>query len=128
MLEFGYVGLSLAVLLSQNNDVVAYDISAEKVEKINNKKSTVGDKLIQEYLDDKKLNLKATKNYTEAFEKANFIIICTPTNYDDGKKAFDTSSIEDTINKVKECNVDETIKKAVSIKQNRQYLLVIRIV
>ena len=109
MLEFGYVGLSLAVLLSQNNDVVAYDISAEKVEKINNKKSTVGDKLIQEYLDDKKLNLKATKNYTEAFEKANFIIICTPTNYDDGKKAFDTSSIEDTINKVKECNVDATI-------------------
>ena len=109
LLEFGYVGLSLAVLLSQNNDVVAYDISAEKVEKINNKKSTVGDKLIQEYLDDKKLNLKATKNYTEAFEKANFIIICTPTNYDDGKKAFDTSSIEDTINKVKECNVDATI-------------------
>ena len=108
-MEFGYVGLSLAVLLSQNNYVVAYDISAEKIEKVNNKKSTIGDKLIQEYLDDKKLNLKATKNYTEAFEKANFIIICTPTNYDDGKKAFDTSSIEDTINKVRACNVDATI-------------------
>ena len=87
----GYVGLSLATLLSQNNEVIALDILPEKVKMINNKQSPIKDKEKEKYLKNKDLNLKATINYQEAFNGAEYIIICTPTNYDDEKNTFDTS-------------------------------------
>ena len=105
----GYVGLSLATLLSQKNEVVALDVIPEKVEKINNRISPIEDKEIQEFFKDKKLNLKATLDYKEAFEGAKFVIISTPTNYDDVKNYFDTSSVEDIIQKVKSMNIETTM-------------------
>ena len=96
----GYVGLSLATLLSQNNEVVALDVIPEKVEKINNRISPIKDEYIVKYFKEKKLNLKATLDYNEAFEGAEFVIISTPTNYDEEKDFFDTSSVEDIIKKV----------------------------
>lgn len=105
----GYVGLSLAVLLSQKNEVVALDIIPEKVEMLNNKYSPIKDKEIEEYLKAKKLNLRATLDYEDAFKDAKFIIISTPTNYDEEKNYFDTSSVEDIIQKVKSMNIDTTM-------------------
>lgn len=96
----GYVGLSLATLLSQNNEVVALDVIPEKVEMINNRISPIQDEYIEKYFKEKKLNLKATLDYKEAFEGARFVIISTPTNYDEEKNFFDTSSVEDIIQKV----------------------------
>lgn len=105
----GYVGLSLATLLSQNNDVIALDVIPEKVEKINNRISPIKDKEIEEFFRTKELNLKATLDYKEAFEGAKFIIISTPTNYDDEKNHFDTSSVEDIIQKVISMNINTTM-------------------
>lgn len=105
----GYVGLSLATLLSQKNEVVALDVIPEKVDMINNRISPIEDKEIEEYFKTKKLNLKATLDYKEAFEGAKFVIISTPTNYDDEKDYFDTSSVEDIIQKVKGMNIDTTM-------------------
>lgn len=105
----GYVGLSLATLLSQKNEVVALDVIPEKVEMINNRILPIEDKEIKEYFKTKKLNLKATLDYKEAFEGAKFVIISTPTNYDDEKNYFDTSSVEDIIQKVKGMNIDTTM-------------------
>lgn len=105
----GYVGLSLATLLSQRNKVVALDVIPEKVEMINNKVSPIQDKEIEEYFKTKDLNLKATLDYKEAFEGAEFIIISTPTNYDDVKNYFDTSSVEDIIQKVISMNINTTM-------------------
>ncbi len=105
----GYVGLSLATLLSQKNEVIALDVIPEKVEKINNKISPIQDKEIEEYFKTKKLNLKATLDYKEAFEGAKYIIISTPTNYDDQKNYFDTSSVEDIIQKVISMKIDATM-------------------
>lgn len=105
----GYVGLSLATLLSQKNEVVALDVIPEKVEMINNRISPIEDKEIEEYFKTKKLNLKATLDYKEAFDGAEFVIISTPTNYDDVKNYFDTSSVEDIIQKVKSMNIDTTM-------------------
>ena len=105
----GYVGLSLATLLSQKNEVVALDVITKKVEMINNRISPIEDKEIEEYFKTKKLNLKATLDYKEAFEGAKFVIISTPTNYDDEKNYFDTSSVEDIIQKVKSMNIDTTM-------------------
>lgn len=105
----GYVGLSLATLLSQKNEVVALDVIPEKVEMINNRISPIEDKEIEEYFKTKKLNLKATLDYKKAFEGAKFVIISTPTNYDDEKNYFDTSSVEDIIQKVKGMNIDTTM-------------------
>lgn len=96
----GYVGLSLATLLSQNNEVVALDVIPEKVEMINNRISPIQDEYIEKYFKEKKLNIKATLDYKEAFEGARFVIISTPTNYDEEKNFFDTSSVEDIIKKV----------------------------
>ena len=105
----GYVGLSLATLLSQNNEVIALDVIPEKVEKINNRISPIKDKEIEEFFRTKELNLKATLDYKEAFEGAKFIIISTPTNYDDEKNHFDTSSVEDIIQKVIGMNINTTM-------------------
>ena len=100
----GYVGLSLATLLSQNNEVMALDIDSKKVEKINKRISPIKDEKIEEFFKNKKLNLRATLDYKEAFEGAEFVIISTPTNYDEDKNFFDTSSVEDIIEKVKSMN------------------------
>ncbi len=105
----GYVGLSIATLLSQKNEVVALDIIPEKVEMINNRMSPIKDKEIEEYLKNEKLNLRATLDYKEAFEGAEYIVISTPTNYDDIQNYFDTSSVEDIIKKVISMNIDTTM-------------------
>ncbi len=105
----GYVGLSLATLLSQYCEVCGLDISSEKVEKINNRICPIKDEYIEKYFKEKKLDLKATLNYKEAFKDAKFIIISTPTNYDDRSNEFDTSSIEDIIKKVLNLKVNSTI-------------------
>lgn len=100
----GYVGLSMAVLLSQKNDVVAVDIVQEKVDLINDRKSPIADPEIEEYLAKKPLNLVATTNWQEAYKTADIVIISTPTNYDDKKNYFDTSSVESVIKQVKSVN------------------------
>lgn len=105
----GYVGLSLATLLSKNNEVIALDIVPEKVEKINNRISPIQDEYIEKYFKEEKLNLRATLDYQEAFKNAEFIIISTPTNYDDEKNYFDTSSVEDIIKKVISMNLNTTM-------------------
>lgn len=102
----GYVGLSLAVLLAQNNEVTAVDIISEKVELINNKKSPIQDDYIEKYLAEKELNLKATTNGIEAYKDAEFVIIAAPTNYDSKQNYFDTSAVESVIEMVKSVNPD----------------------
>ena len=105
----GYVGLSIATLLSQKNEVMALDIIPEKVEMINKRISPIKDKEIEEFFKNKELNLKATLDYKEAFKDAEFIVISTPTNYDDEKNHFDTSSVEDIIQKVISMNINTTM-------------------
>lgn len=102
----GYVGLSMAVLLSQKHTVTAVDIIPEKVELINNKKSTVADKDIEEYLSSKKLNLTATTDADNAYKNAEYVIIAVPTNYDPNKNYFDTSALESVIEQVIKINPD----------------------
>ncbi|WP_042143699.1 nucleotide sugar dehydrogenase [Paucisalibacillus sp. EB02] len=105
----GYVGLSNAVLLAQHNEVIALDIIQEKVDMINNKKSPIEDKEIQEYLETKKLNLTATSDYKVAYQDAEYVIVSTPTNYDPEKDYFDTSSVETVIGNVLPINPDAVI-------------------
>lgn len=105
----GYVGLSLATLLSTKNEVLAYDILEDKVNKINKRISPIKDEVIEDYFKNKKLNLKATTNYKVAFKETEFIIISTPTNYDEKTNYFDTTSVEDIIKKVIYINKDATI-------------------
>ena len=105
----GYVGLSLATLLSEKHEVVALDVIPEKVDMINKRISPIQDEYIEKFFKEKKLNLKATLDYREAFKDAKFIIISTPTNYDDEKHFFDTSSVEDIIKKVKDMNINTTM-------------------
>ena len=100
----GYVGLSIATLLAQYNEVVAVDIVPEKVELINNKKSPIQDDYIEEYLATKNLNLRATLDAKEAYEGADFVVIAAPTNYDSKKNFFDTSAVEAVIKLVMEYN------------------------
>ena len=102
----GYVGLSIATLLAQYNEVVAVDIIPEKVELINNKKSPIQDDYIEEYLASKDLNLKATLDAEEAYKDADFVVIAAPTNYDSKKNFFDTSAVEAVIKLVMEINPD----------------------
>ena len=100
----GYVGLSLAVLLSQHNDVCAVSTTPAKVELINSKKSPIKDKEIEEYLASRKLNLTATTDKEGAYRDAEFVVIATPTNYDPDKNYFDTSCVEDVIRIVMDVN------------------------
>lgn len=100
----GYVGLSLAVLLAQNNQVTAVDIIPEKIELINSKKSPIQDNLIEEYLEKNNLYLTATLNAEKAYADADFVVVATPTNYDSEKNYFDTSAVEDVIKLVGKCN------------------------
>lgn len=102
----GYVGLSNAVLLAQHNTVYAVDILEDKVKLINNRKSPIVDKEISEYLAEKDLDLTATVNGDEAYSKADFVIISTPTDYDEQKNYFNTSSVESVINLVEKINPD----------------------
>ena len=100
----GYVGLSIAVLLSQHNDVTAVDVVPEKVEKLNNRISPIQDKEIEEYLAEKELSLKATLDGRAAYKDADYVIIAAPTNYDPRRNYFDTSAVEDVISLVMEVN------------------------
>lgn len=102
----GYVGLSMAILLAQHNTVKAVDIIPEKVEMINNKKSPIVDKEIEEYLANKDLDLEATIDGDSAYRDAELVIISTPTNYDPSKNYFDTSSVESVIKQVIAVNPD----------------------
>lgn len=105
----GYVGLSNAVLLAQNNDVVAVDISADRVRLVNDRKSPIVDAELEEFLATRDLSLSATTKAIEAYRDAEFVIIATPTNYDPKTNYFDTTSIETVVNKVLEVNEEATI-------------------
>ena len=105
----GYVGLSIATLLAQHNEVVALDIIQEKVDMINNHVSPIKDSEIEDFLKNKQLNLRATLDYKDAFKDAEFIVISTPTNYDDERNFFDTSSVEDIIKKVISMGINTTM-------------------
>ena len=102
----GYVGLSLAVLLAQKNEVLALDIIQEKVDLINSKKSPITDTEIEHFLKNETLNLKATLDPEEAYGDAEYVIIATPTNYDPDTDYFDTSSVEAIIKQVTSINPD----------------------
>ena len=100
----GYVGLSIATLLAQHNEVVAVDIVPERVEMVNNKISPIQDEYIEDYLKNKELNLRATLDAETGYKDADFVVIAAPTNYDSVKNFFDTSSVEDVIYKVTKYN------------------------
>lgn len=100
----GYVGLSISILLSQYSDVTAVDIVEERVNLINNKKSPIQDDYIEEYLATKPLRLKATLDWENGYKDAEFVVIAAPTNYDTHKNFFDTSAVEDVIEKVLKVN------------------------
>lgn len=102
----GYVGLSIATLLSQHHQVTAVDVVPEKVDLINNRQSPIQDDYIEKYLAEKDLHLKATTNGEEAYKNADFIIIATPTNYDPVKNYFDTTHVEEVIELVMRVNPD----------------------
>ena len=105
----GYVGLSIAILLAQYNEVIAVDIIPEKVEMINNRKPPIQDEYIEKYLAEKSLNLKATLNGEEAYKNAEFIIIAAPTNYDSKKNYFDTFAVENVIETILKVNKNAII-------------------
>ena len=102
----GYVGLSLAVLLAQHNEVVAVDVVPERVALVNDRKSTIQDEYIEQYLAEKQLHLSATLDAEAAYRDAEFVIIAAPTNYDSEKNFFDTSAVESVIRLVMQSNPD----------------------
>jgi UDPglucose 6-dehydrogenase len=105
----GYVGMSLAVLLAQYNDVVVLDVDPARVEKVNNKQSTVGDAEIESFLAEKELSLRATLDKKAAYEGADFVVVATPTNYDSDTNSFDTSSVDGVVNDALEINGDALV-------------------
>lgn len=105
----GYVGLSIATLLSQHHKVFAVDIISEKVELINRRKSPIQDEYIEKYLAEKKLDLMATLDAEEAYTNADFVVVAAPTNYDPRKNHFDTSAVEEVIKLIISCNPDAII-------------------
>lgn len=105
----GYVGLSNGVLLAQHNEVVMLDVSAVKVDMLNQRKSPIVDNLIEEYLTQRSLNLRATLDEIDALSQAEYVVICTPTDYDTEKNYFDTSSVENVIERVLSINRTATI-------------------
>ena len=117
----GYVGLSIATLLSQRNPVVAVDVIPEKVEKINRRESPIADEYIEKYFAEKKLDLRATLDGREAYAGADFVVIAAPTNYDPKKNFFDTSHVEEVISLVLEVNPDAVmvIKSTVPVGYTR---------
>ena len=117
----GYVGLSIATLLAQHNEVVAVDVIPEKVEKINRKESPIQDEYIEKYLAEKPLNLKATLDGAAAYKDAEFVVIAAPTNYDPQKNFFDTSHVEEVIDLVLSVNPDATmvIKSTIPVGYTR---------
>ena len=117
----GYVGLSMATLLSQNHQVTAVDVIPEKVEKINNRVSPIQDEYIEKFFAEKQLNLKATLDGRDAYKDADFVIIAAPTNYDPVKNFFDTHHIEDVIDLVLEVNPDAVmlIKSTIPVGYTR---------
>ena len=117
----GYVGLSMATLLSQNHQVTAVDVIPEKVEKINNRVSPIQDEYIEKFFAEKQLNLKATLDGRDAYKDADFVIIAAPTNYDLVKNFFDTHHIEDVIDLVLEVNPDAVmvIKSTIPVGYTR---------
>lgn len=123
----GYVGLSNAILLAQNNSVIAVDIMENKVEMINHRVSPIVDKEISDYLQNKNLDLTATTNAVDAYKKSQLVIISTPTNYDTEKNYFDTSSVESVIEQVFACNDDayivvkSTIPVGFTERMNKKY-------
>lgn len=121
----GYVGLSIATLLSQHHQVTAVDVIPEKVELINNRKSPIQDEYIEKFLKEKNLNLRATLDGASAYKDADFVIIAAPTNYDPVKNYFDTSHVEEVIDLVLEVNPDAimVIKSTIPVGYTR-YLYV----
>ena len=117
----GYVGLSMATLLAQHNEVVAVDIIPEKVDKINNRISPIQDEYIEKFFAEKELNLVATLDAESAYKDADFVIIAAPTNYDSQKNFFDTSAVESVIDKVLECGSEATmvIKSTIPVGYTR---------
>ena len=118
----GYVGLSIATLLSQHHEVTAVDIIEEKVKLINERKSPIQDEYIEKYLREKDLKLKATLDGKEAYSDADFVVIADPTNYDSKKNFFDTSAVESVIKEVIECNVEAimVIKSTIPVGYTQQ--------
>lgn len=112
----GYVGLSLAVLLSQNNHVTAVDIVSEKVELINSRKSPIQDDYIEKYLVERQLDLTATLDGEEAYALADYIIIATPTNYDPKQNFFDCSAVESVVEEIMSATKDKHVKPTIVIK------------
>lgn len=121
----GYVGMSIAILLSQHHQVTAVDVIAEKVEKINNRISPIQDEYIEKYLAEKELNLRATLDGKEAYRDADFVVIAVPTNYDPVKNYFDTSHVEEVIDLVLEVNPDAVmvIKSTIPVGYTRSLYL-----
>jgi UDPglucose 6-dehydrogenase len=105
----GYVGISLAVLLAQHNDVVVLDVDPSRVEKVNNKQSTVADAEIEAFLAQKELSLTATLDKQTAYEGASFVVVATPTNYDPDTNRFDTSSVDSVVKDALELNADALV-------------------
>ena len=121
----GYVGLSIATLLSQHHHVTAVDVIAEKVKKLNNRVSPIQDDYIEKYLAEKSLNLKATLDGKAAYKDADFVVIAAPTNYDPVKNYFDTSHVEEVIDLVLEVNPDAVmiIKSTIPVGYTRSLYL-----
>ncbi|MBR1799097.1 MAG: nucleotide sugar dehydrogenase [Bacteroidales bacterium] len=105
----GYVGMSIATLLAQHNDVMAVDVVEERVDMVNRRRSPIQDNEIEDYLANRKLSLRATTNWEQGYAGAEFVVIAAPTNYDSTRNTFDTSAVEDVVSKVMQVNPSATM-------------------